>query len=683
MNRDRREAVTRRDGRGRVPDKGGATLNEGAGPWRQIHPPLTPPPPPPPSVSSLLGNPRCRTGKLRRARAASERATNNNKVKETVALELSFVNSNLQLLKEELAELNSSMEIYQNDSEGISVPLIPLGLKETKEVDFLTPFKAFIEEHYGECGEKYEEEIKDLLELRQAMRTPRRNEVGVELLMEYYNQLYFVENRFCPPHRHSGVFFTWYDSLTGMPACQRTLAFERGSVLFNVGALYTQIGARQDRTAHDGLHSAIDAFQKAAGAFNYLKENFTHAPTLDMSPASLTMLVRLMAAQVQECVFERFLLQGLHNDVPALFNIAQEATRVSDVYNVTHQTMDQTAITDYVPVSWRTMVRVKSLHFLALSHHYVALALLEHSLGPTDDADLQEKLLSQLHVEQPEWSSPLTLLRDNEERRKLGKAHLRKAIMQHEEALRVHNFCKPLRRLDILQEVLAFGHERSLSKYSLVDEEDDFFVLIDVPDITPKSLYKAEMKPPDFSKIKVMDFFHELGPLSVFSAKHSWTSPRSVKLVPCADGYGLVLRGDSPVRVATVETGSVAELAGVKNGDCIVALGGEDCKWAKHVDVVEAMRSADAAGVTLLIVSPLPSESTSTLERRTNATFPLSSSSPSHAASGMSKTSGRVEQVGRARSLLPLGWLGGVKKSRGHNTLPGVCFSITSLGNSN
>ena len=35
-------------------------------------------------------------------------------MRETVALELSFVNSNLQLLKEQLAELNSSVEVYQN-----------------------------------------------------------------------------------------------------------------------------------------------------------------------------------------------------------------------------------------------------------------------------------------------------------------------------------------------------------------------------------------------------------------------------------------------------------------------------------------------------------------------------------------------------------------------------------------
>ena len=42
-----------------------------------------------------------------------------------------FVNSSLQLLKEQLAELNSSMEIYQN-REDVVMPMIPLGLKETK-----------------------------------------------------------------------------------------------------------------------------------------------------------------------------------------------------------------------------------------------------------------------------------------------------------------------------------------------------------------------------------------------------------------------------------------------------------------------------------------------------------------------------------------------------------------------
>ena len=36
-----------------------------------------------------------------------------------------------------------------------------------------------------------------------------------------------------------------FDSLTGVPNAQRTVGFEKGSVLFNIAALHTQIGARQ------------------------------------------------------------------------------------------------------------------------------------------------------------------------------------------------------------------------------------------------------------------------------------------------------------------------------------------------------------------------------------------------------------------------------------------------------
>ncbi|KAF6197784.1 hypothetical protein GE061_008750 [Apolygus lucorum] len=108
-----------------------------------------------------------------RLRAGAEnlfKATNNRKLKETVALELSFVNSNLQLLKEQLAELNSSVEIYQGESSEPVMPMIPLGLKETKEIDFSEPFKDFILEHYSEEGNKYTKAISDFMDLRQAMR---------------------------------------------------------------------------------------------------------------------------------------------------------------------------------------------------------------------------------------------------------------------------------------------------------------------------------------------------------------------------------------------------------------------------------------------------------------------------------------------------------------------------------
>ena len=52
--------------------------------------------------------------------------------------------------------------------------MIPLGLKETKEIDFRESFKDFILEHYSEDGNDYENAIAEFMDIRQAMRTPTR-----------------------------------------------------------------------------------------------------------------------------------------------------------------------------------------------------------------------------------------------------------------------------------------------------------------------------------------------------------------------------------------------------------------------------------------------------------------------------------------------------------------------------
>uniref|UniRef100_A0A667YKK4 Rhophilin Rho GTPase binding protein 1 n=1 Tax=Myripristis murdjan TaxID=586833 RepID=A0A667YKK4_9TELE len=525
-----------------------------------------------------------------RMRAGAEnlfRATTNNKVKETVALELSFVNSNLQLLKEELEELNSRINPLIR-VEAVNVPMIPLGLKETKEVDFTVSVQ-----HYGEDSSDYDQEIKELMELRQAMRTPSRNQAGLELLMEYYNQLYYLDQRFFPPHRNLGVHFHWYDSLTGVPSCQRALAFEKGSVLFNIGALYTQIGARQDRSATAGIDRAIDAFQRAAGAFNYLKENFSNAPSLDMSGPSLCMLVRLMVAQVQECVFERVTLTTQDTHFTSQLRLAQEAARVSDVYSLVQQTMSQPLVKDYVPFSWASMVQVKSEHFRALSHYYAAVALCDHT----------HKAFLQFYVSAPSGPSLSQVLRDPEERRKLGKAHLRRAVIRHEEAMRVHSLCKILRKMDILQDVLSIMHKRSLDKYSELDQEDDFDETAEAPEIQSQTHQKPDITPPNFSTVQVTDIFQRLGPLSVFCARARWGPVRLICLQRKEGGLGLTLRGDSPVLVAGVVPGGCAAEAGLREGDYIVAVDGQDCKWAKHGEVVHMLKSCSDRGVELSVVT--------------------------------------------------------------------------------
>ncbi|XP_037105266.1 rhophilin-1 isoform X3 [Syngnathus acus] len=559
------------------------------------------------SQRSKLQNRRARINqqinKEMRMRAGAEnlfRATTNNKIKETVALELSYVNSNLQLLKEELEDLNSNMEVYQTDSEAVNVPLIPLGLKETKEVDFSTPIQDFIHEYYGEDGLLYQKEIKELMDLRQAMRTPARNQTGLGLLMEYYNQLYFLDRRFLPPHENLGVHFHWYDSLTGVPSCQRALAFEKGSVLFNIGALYTQIGARQDRSATAGIERAIDAFHRAAGAFDYLKENFSNAPSLDMSGPALCMLVRLMVAQAQECTFERVALGPRDADLASSLRLAQEAAQVSDVYLLARRAMSQPPMKDYVPFSWASLVQVKSEHFCALSHYFAAVALCDRMAS--EDTAEAEKALLHFYVS-PCARPPLgQLLGDAQQRRKFGKAHLRHAVMRHEEAIRLHGVCKILRKMDTLQDVLVLAHKRSLDKYSELDREDDFELTLEAPHIRPQSQQEPDMTLPHF--VPVADLFQRLGPLSVFCARGPWGPARALCLPRSEGGLGLMLRGDSPVLVAGVAAGGCAEEAGLREGDYIVSVDGHDCKWAKHADVVSLLQMRGAREVRLAVITP-------------------------------------------------------------------------------
>ncbi|XDV41151.1 hypothetical protein PO909_010066 [Leuciscus waleckii] len=592
------------------------------------------------------------------------RASSNQKVKETVALELSFVNSNLQLLKEELEELNSSMNIYQTESETVNVPMIPLGLKETKEIDMTVPLQDFISEHYSEDASLYLNEIQVFMELRQAMRTPSRNEAGQELLMEYYNQLYFLDQRFFSPHRSLGIHFHWYDSLTGVPSVQRALAFEKGSVLFNIGALYTQIGARQDRSTLTGVQNAIDAFQRAAGAFLYLQENFSHAPSLDMSGPALSMLVRLMVAQVQECVCEKvILMQDINLNV--LLQAAQEAARVSDVYSLVLQAMSVPLLKDYVPFSWISMVHVKTHHFRALAHYYTAVALCDCSGMPDEDDDEggEIKALIQIHTRRPDKLN----LQDTEDKRRLGKAHLRKAIIRHEEALRLHGVCKMLRKMDILQEVLSHAHTRSLEKYSDIDQEDDFCEVAEAPEIQSHTQQKPDIKTPDFSAVRVTDIFHRLGPLSLFSARNRWVR-RHACLVRGEAGLGLTLRGDSPVLVAGVLPGGCAAEAGLREGDYIVAVNGADCRWAEHAEVVHALKSCTERGLELDVITLQSHE----VEKKTS----LSPAGDRESQSGSERKAGREYERGSS-SIWNWSWRSG---GSGGSKRLGNTFSL-SFGN--
>ena len=69
-----------------------------------------------------------------------------------------------------------------------------------------------------------------------------------------------------------------------------------------------------------------------------------------------------------------------------------------------------------------------------------------------------------------------------------GRAHLREALLRHEESQRLHRMCRELKGKAALAGVLKKSHSRALEAYSSAEEEDDFRELLDPPDILGTSI---------------------------------------------------------------------------------------------------------------------------------------------------------------------------------------------------
>lgn len=97
--------------------------------------------------------------------------------------------------------------------------------------------------------------------------------------------------------------------------------------------------------------------------------------------------------------------------------------------------------------------------------------------------------------------------------------------------------------------------------------KDDEGEIIDTTIKETQSKYNLVNTAPDFGKVD--DPFRELGPITVFSARRSWTAPRSVRLHKTdyqtknhgTEEFGFSLKGESPVMISHVDCNSVADVS--------------------------------------------------------------------------------------------------------------------------
>ncbi|KAM9493097.1 programmed cell death 6-interacting protein isoform 3-T3 [Clarias gariepinus] len=217
----------------------------------------------------------------------------------------------------------------------ISVPL-----KKSSEVDLVKPLSKFITSAYpaGEEQTEYLRAVDELNKLRKSAvgRPLDKHESSLEVLLRYYDQLCSVEPKF--PFPELCLTFTWKDafdkgSLFGgsVKLALASVGYEKTCVLFNIGALSSQIASEQNLDNDEGLKTAAKFYQLASGAFAHIKDTVLSAlnrePTMDISPETVGTLSQIMLSQAQEVFVIKATADKMKDGI-----IAKLANQTADFY---------------------------------------------------------------------------------------------------------------------------------------------------------------------------------------------------------------------------------------------------------------------------------------------------------------------------------------------------------------
>lgn len=163
--------------------------------------------------------------------------------------------------------------------------------------------------------------------------------------------------------------FRRFDAFTLKPTSQFSLAYEKASIIFNISAVLSCHAANQNRHEDVGLKTAYHSFQASAGMFNYINENFLHAPSTDLSRETVKCLINIMLAQGQEVFIEKQVEDGKKVGL-----LAKLASQAAYLYVQAAEGVQENVTRGTFEKVWLLVVQCKSNYMASLAQYYQALA---------------------------------------------------------------------------------------------------------------------------------------------------------------------------------------------------------------------------------------------------------------------------------------------------------------------
>ncbi|KAJ3225504.1 bck1-like resistance to osmotic shock [Clydaea vesicula] len=247
-------------------------------------------------------------------------------------------------------------------------PLLSPSMKSTDQVDFIAPFSTYIQNAYQEDPSKYLGEINTLNKLRIDMTDAGNDLTGRDILYRYYGQLDLLDLRFPIDEKNIKISFNWYDAFTGVEVSQYSVAYEKACVIFNIATVCAKIAQSQNRFEPAQLKLSFNYLQCAAGLYNYINDNFLHAPSVDLSRDSIKAIVDIMLAQAQECFIEKVLMEKKKGSI-----VSKLAAQCSNMYSVAGDGMQEESVKGQFDKHWFEIVKIKAKYFQALAHYHKTL----------------------------------------------------------------------------------------------------------------------------------------------------------------------------------------------------------------------------------------------------------------------------------------------------------------------
>ncbi|OAJ39850.1 hypothetical protein BDEG_23654 [Batrachochytrium dendrobatidis JEL423] len=203
---------------------------------------------------------------------------------------------------------------------------------------------------------------------------PERSQSGISKLAHYYSQLLHIEEKFPFENGKISIDFNWYEAFKqDKQVLSSCIQYEKASVLFNLAAIFSQLGSSTRLWTLDGKKLAAGYFQKSAGTLLFIRDSLSQRFKIkldklsDLNETTLSAAATFMLAQAAECFYDKTNDEKSSSPVTSLVSVY-----AADLYDVAHRhAKDGCSLLKHrFPRKWTSTMKCKSNLFGAIAHFH-------------------------------------------------------------------------------------------------------------------------------------------------------------------------------------------------------------------------------------------------------------------------------------------------------------------------